>query len=57
MKGLFILMLSMMMISLALLCSAIIIGDLVAFAFSTGLSIVSVLGTFVIAGVLDDRRV
>ena len=57
MKGIFILMLSMMMISLALLCSAIIIGDLVAFAFSTGLSIVSVLGTCVIAGVLDDRKI
>jgi hypothetical protein len=57
MKALFILMLAIMMSSLALLCAAIISGDLVTFAFSTGLSIVSVLGTCVTAGVLDDRRI
>ena len=57
MKALFILMLAIMMTSLALLCASIMSGDLVTFAFSTGLSIVSVLGACVTAGVLDDRRV
>jgi hypothetical protein len=57
MKALFILMLAIMMTSIALLCAAIMSGDLVTFAFSTGLSIVSVLGACVSAGVLDDRRV
>jgi hypothetical protein len=57
MKALFILMLAIMMTSLALLCASIMSGDLVTFAFSTGLSIVSVLGACVSAGVLDDRRV
>jgi hypothetical protein len=57
MKGIFILMVAILITSLTLLCAAIISGDLVTFAFSTGLSIVSVLGACVTAGVLDDRRV
>lgn len=57
MKALFILMLAIMISSLTLLCASIISGDLVTFALSTGLSVVSVLGACVVAGVLDDRRV
>jgi hypothetical protein len=55
MRALFILMLSTMMTSLALLCSAIIIGDLLALALTTLLSIVSLLGACVLAGILDKK--
>jgi hypothetical protein len=57
MKTLFIVMVAIMITSLTLLCAAIISGDLVMFAFSTGVSIVSVLGACVLAGELDDRKV
>jgi hypothetical protein len=57
MKTLFIVMVAIMITSLTLLCAAIISGDLVMFAFSTGISIVSVLGACVLAGELDDRKV
>jgi hypothetical protein len=57
MKTLFIVMLAIMITSLALLCRSIISGDLVMFAFSTGVSLISLLGTCVLAGELDDRRI
>lgn len=50
-------MVAILIVSLALLCASIMSGDIITFAFSTGLSIVSVLGACVVAGVLDDRRV
>jgi len=57
MKTIFYLMVAILIVSLALLCASIMSGDVITFAFSTGLSIVSVLGACVVAGVLDDRRV
>lgn len=57
MRTLFIIMVAIMITSLTLLCAAIISGDLVMFAFSTGMSLISVLGACVLAGELDDKKI
>ena len=57
MKTILFVMVAILIVSLTLLCVSIMSGDVITFAFSTGLSIVSVLGACVVAGVLDDRRV
>ena len=57
MRALFIVMVAIMITSLTFLCAAIISGDLVMFAFSTGMSLISVLGACVLAGELDDKKI
>ena len=57
MRKLFIVMVAIMITSLTLLCASIISGDLVMFAFSTGISLISVLGACVLAGELDDKKI
>ncbi len=56
-KYILIFMLAALMTSLALLCSAIISGNLVMFTFTTFASIISMLATCLLAQELDDKRV
>lgn len=53
MKSILFVMVAILIVSLTLMCLSIIDGDLVTFAFSTGVSIVAVLGATISTSNLD----